>query len=213
VGGKLDRERALAVRREDDMGDRVADGHRVHELDFVSLNREHADRLVLSVGDERQVPARVDREPRRLLAHLDRGDVLGRARFQVDHVEFVVRRRLPRRPLLHPVERVGDDGEPLIRRDRQVHRGTDDGVHEGQADEDLRRFPIGDVNDRDRVLPRRAEDDLPGVIEAVLVVVPNDHQLRAGCVRERRKHQDEQKCGESNRVVHGYRQGSWFGQH
>ncbi|HXL77735.1 MAG TPA: hypothetical protein VN985_03710, partial [Candidatus Eisenbacteria bacterium] len=66
--------------------------HRVDELDVGARDRQHADRLVLAVRDEREVALRVDGEPRRLLADVQRVDELGWVRLQIDDLARIIHR-------------------------------------------------------------------------------------------------------------------------
>jgi hypothetical protein len=78
VRGKFDRQGAFAVGREGCVRDAVAHCDGVDQLDLGTLDREHADRLVLAIGDEGQSASRIDAQPRRLLPNRDRADSLGR---------------------------------------------------------------------------------------------------------------------------------------
>ena len=158
----------------------VDDTDRVHQPHVLPLDGQHADGIVRPVGHQRQVAGPVDVEAGGLLAHLDGGDVAGRACREIDDVELVVGHKLPPRPIRHVVDGVRQDGQPLIRRDGQVGGWSHARVGEGQVDDDLRRFSIGDLYDRDGVLPRGHEDLLSGVVSRHLLVVANDHELRAG---------------------------------
>src|SRR5262249_19434154 len=174
------------------------------ELDVGALDREHADRLVVAVGDQGEIAGLVDREAGRLLADLDRGDAGGRVRREVDHVELVVGRRLPVGAVLHPVDRVRDDRHALVRRDRQVHGRTEDRVHQRQRGDDLRRLATRDVDDRDRVLAWRDEAAVALGIERHLLVVADDHELGEGRRGGRREGRQEAGGGDgaANGRVH-----------
>ena len=94
------------------------------------MNRQHVDRLVLAAGHKRQIAARVDGKPGRLLAHLDRGDMLRRVCGQADDIELVVRLRLPAGSLWHPLQRVRHNREPPVWRDAEICRWAENRVHE-----------------------------------------------------------------------------------
>src|SRR5216683_4838922 len=180
VRGELHDERALAVRRDGHRGHLVPHRHRVHELHVLALNGHHADRLVRAVGDERQIPARVDGEAGRLPAHLHGGDLHGRAGLEVEHVELVVRRGLPGGAVLHPVHRVGHEGQPLVRGDGQVGGRPEDRVHQGEAGHDARALAAGEIHHHDGVLARRYEGPVTLGVEHDLLIVADDHEVGGG---------------------------------
>src|SRR5213595_1160021 len=64
VTGELDRERTPAIGRDRDGRDHLADRHRVDQLHLFAMDREHADRVVGAVRDQRQVARVVDGEAR-----------------------------------------------------------------------------------------------------------------------------------------------------
>ena len=183
MAGKLCRERPLAVGGEDHVRHLLAHRHGIDQRDLAARDAQHADRVVGAIRDQGQVARPVDRQARGLLADLEGIDQPRRRCREVNHVQPVVRRRLPARPILHPVHRICDQRQLLVRRDGQVHRRAEDRVHQRQAGEDPGRERIGaDVDDRHRVLARRQEKLLAGGVPADLLVVADDHQLAlAGC--------------------------------
>src|SRR5262249_53932751 len=104
---------------------------------------------------------------------------------------------------------VGDDGQPLVRRDREIDRRAADRVHQREADQGLRRFAIRDVHDRDRVLAGRDEGPVPVGVEHHLFVVADDHQVGERRTRPRgqRQRQGEEQTQERDGTVIGRRHG------
>ncbi len=162
----------------DHVGHLFADRHRVDQLDLLALDREHADRVVGAVGDQRQVAGAVDRQARRLLADRDGVDQLRRAGGEVDDVELVVRHRFPAGTVGRPVHRVGHQRELAVGRDAQVGRRAEDRVHQRQAGHDLRVGGVGaDVDDGHRVVARRQQLQLAVFAPGDLVVDADHHEL------------------------------------
>ena len=77
--GELSCESTLPVRGEGHRGHLFAHGDRVYQLHFLPLDGEHTDGVVRPVGHQCQVAGAVDVEAGGLLAHLNGGDVAGRA--------------------------------------------------------------------------------------------------------------------------------------
>lgn len=112
----------LPVGGDRDGRDGIAHGHRVDELDLFAVDREHADRIVGAIGDQEEVALPLDREARGRLADLDSGNQLRERRLQIDDEELVVGYWLPAGPCRLIGQRIGNQGQALVRRDREVGR-------------------------------------------------------------------------------------------
>src|SRR6516162_7428237 len=133
VGGGFDRERALAVRGDGDRGDLVgarSDRHRFNDQDVLAPDREHRDRAIGTIGDERQITLWTDRHTGRLLTDRDRADHLGRGRLQVDQEDLVVGVQPVRPALGCRLQGIRDESNIARRTDGQVGRGPGDGIYQ-----------------------------------------------------------------------------------
>ena len=76
--------------------------------------------------------------------------------------------------------------------DGNVGGWAEDAVLERNARQDLWVLAVPNVDERDRILPRRQEDRLAGVIPQDLLIVAGHQNLRASCHRQR----EEDRAGE-----------------
>jgi hypothetical protein len=131
----------------------------------------------------------------RLLADRDRVDQRRRIGFQVDHIQLGVRHRLPALSVLLPVHRIGHQRQTFIRRDREIGWRPEDRIHQAQIGDDLRRERVGpDVDDRDDILARRAEDEV-AVVDDDFLVTTDDHEFGLA-----RRSVDARTAGERNQT-------------
>jgi hypothetical protein len=126
------------------------------------------------VRDQRQCPGAVDRHPGSLFAGLDRADLRGWRRGEVDHIDLVIRYALPAFAVFDPVERIGDQRQVLIGRNGEVYGRPDDRVHQRKVGDDPRFDGVADVDDRHRILAGRPVDGLGGLVKRDLLVVAGD---------------------------------------
>jgi hypothetical protein len=178
VGDVLDHERALAVGREHRGRDLVAHRNGADDFHVGAVDRQHADRLVGAIGDQRQIAGRIDAQPRRLLAAGERGDEFGRLGFEVDDVNLVVRDILERTVVVHDVHRIRHDGDRAGWIDVEIDRRPDHRILQRQIGDDLWIERIGEIDDQHRILAGRRQHDLAGRIPVQLLVVADDHERR-----------------------------------
>src|SRR4030095_8587643 len=168
----------FAVRREYNVGDLLADRHRVDERHLLARDAQHGNRVVGAIGDQGEIAGPIDRHTRGLLANGDRIDQRRWIGRKIDHVDLVVESGLPARPFLLPLHRVRHQRQRLVRRNREVGRRSEDRVQQRQRDDDPWRQRIGpDVDDRYGVLAGRAVHEYTGIVDAYLFFVAANHQL------------------------------------
>jgi len=106
---------------------------------------------VAAIGHKGLVSLRGYIEARRLLSDCKRGDELWRCGLEVDDMDLVIKHLLQSFSLLDHIDGVRHERERTIRRDREIHRRTDDRVLERQISHNLGRLRLRKVNDHDVV--------------------------------------------------------------
>src|SRR5208282_2758862 len=181
VDGVLGDERVLAVRRDGDRRDGVAEGDGLHRLHLLAVDGQHGDGVVGAVGDENETAGLVDRHAGGLLADFDGRDQRRWGRLEIDDEDLVVGDGLPAAAVVRlVVQGIGDQRQRLVRRDGEVGGRPDDGVGQRQRGDDFWLFAILDVDDYDLVLARRGESRFAGIVPVQLVVIADDQKLRLG---------------------------------
>ena len=175
------RQRPLAVRREHHMRDAVGECKRVRDLDLGAVEREHADRVVAAIGNQRHLAGRADAQARWLLTDGDGRSQFGRARLEIDDIDFVVRHLFQRVAVLRHVDRIRHQRNRAARIDIDIDRRSNDRILQGQGGDDLGTFRIGEIDDQNRVLARRGQDGLAIIVPPDFLIVADDHERLGRC--------------------------------
>src|SRR5262245_44282372 len=127
------------------MRDAVAHCDRVGDLYVLARDGEDSNRVVGAVRNEGQVTFFANVESGWLLANLDRANLLGRGRLQVEDVDFVVRRWLPVLAILSLCHLMCDQRNLAVWMVSNVRRRPEDAILEHNIRQDLRVLAVADV--------------------------------------------------------------------
>jgi hypothetical protein len=155
----------------DGMRDLVSHRDGVDHLHVGAVDREHADRLVGAVGDERELARRRDAQAGGLFCTGDRGNQLGWSGLEVDDVDLIVGHLLERVAFLDDIHGIGDERDRLARVYGDVDWRSHHRILERKVADDLGVERIGKVDDQNRILSGRRQDRLEIVVPQKLFIV------------------------------------------